>query len=641
MPPEPRTRPARRHTADTATLEDQVDAAAAELDLAAQAGDIAAGLIPAWAARGLHPHELAARISFAAIDRNETVTADLIARRLVDDRRRLASLLAADFALVDTGRQVVDRLLELEVGGLARLPGVPALLNSTAADLTVALRHHADVAGGLVLAEAAAQGFPTLPAFVVDVDAAAQLEQLAHRLAVAPHVDLIRALRDEAVRLPTPTTAALLAAQLAAHAATLSTGPLDLAARCAAAQADGLGRQSAAATILTPPVAAAAAAPRQAVAQIYASELLDQNTCGPCSLVDGTTYPDLATARLDYPAGIYVGCAGRDRCRGTLVFVWDTEAPPTPHPSDPPLILPRPPVTPSPLEPPPPPPSRWTPAELDEAAAALPDLRRAVRAEAHHEADAAWQDLGYLESPYPPAPPVAVRKVSILTGRADMQRGAGSWDWLEQVDEHELKRYQRWWDTSKRGELDGWAKTWGDAHGMAGWDTQQVVDEWRRRVDRFDAAKALRVGKLPSPRAYPGLDVGALVPELEREGWDIARLMGGADDAAAHVLDVWEARGGVEAQRELGALGDYTQGPAPWRMTQWSYEAELYDVEAAIVDYELDPAGIPAALVARWQELVPGGQLMSRDELSGLPLPPTTLWETIVALARRAGYEVP
>jgi hypothetical protein len=635
MPPTRRRQaPPRGAIAELADLPlpDQVDAVTREADIAARTQDIAAGLVPDWVRRSLHPHELAARVSFAAIDANEQQTAGRVARRLTDDRRRLTALLAADFALLDSGRQVVDRLVALEVAGLVQLPGAAQLLNTTATDLEAELRRHADEAAALVFAEARAQGVTTPAPFVLDPAAGAQLEQLAQRLAVAPHVDLVRALRDEAVRLPTPTTAALLDAQLAAHAATLSTGPLELAARCAAAQTDGLARQSAAATILSPPVALAAAGDPPA-AQIYASELLDGNTCAPCSLVDGTTYPDLDTARLDYPTGIYVDCEGGDRCRGTLVFVWGSEAPPT-DPVAPIAPRPRPPA------PPPAPVSRWTRAELDEGAAALPDLRRAVRAEAHLEAEAAWQELGYRESPYPPAPPVATQ-VTTLLGRQEFRRGAGSWDWLEQLDEPELKRYRRWFDTTRRGELDAWATAWGDAHGMAGWDTQQVVDEWRRRVDRFDAAKALRVGKLPSPRAYPGLDVNALVPDLEREGWDIARLMGGGDDAAAHVLEVWHDRAAVEAERELGAVTDYTRGPAPWRMSQYSYEAELYDVEGQLAGFEFDPAGAPADLVARWHELVPGGQLMSRDELTGLPLPPSTLWETITTLARVAGYEVP
>lgn len=316
MPPPPRSRPARRPPSDPdAPLAAQVDAAALEVELAARSEDIAAGLVPLWAARSLHPHEIAARVSFAAIDRNEEQTAGQIGRRLADDRGRFVQFLAADLAALDTGRDVVDRLVALEVGGLGQVAGVAVLINATATDVAVALRHHAEVAGGLVFVEAESQGMPVLGVMALDVAAAGQLEQLAQRLAVAPHVDLVRSLRDEAVRVVTPPSAGELVGPLVQHAQSLSTAPLDAAARTAVNQADGLGRQA----------AAAVAAPRL----IYASELLDGSTCAPCSLVDGTLYPDLLTARIDYPTGIYVDCEGRERCRGTLVFVWQTEAEPT------------------------------------------------------------------------------------------------------------------------------------------------------------------------------------------------------------------------------------------------------------------------------------------------------------------------
>lgn len=317
MPPAGRHGPVRRTVDDTGTLAAQVHSAASDAELAARSADIAAGLIPVWARRSMHPHEIAARVSFATIDANETAAAGGIARRLIDDRARFVDLLVADLTGAPSGRAVVDRLVELETAGLTGLPGSASLMNATAVDVAAALRQHADVAGTLALSEAAQQGAGSLGLFALDADAAAQLEQLAHRLAVAPHVDVIRALRDEAVRLPTPPDAAGLVPRLASAAGDLSPAPLEGAARAAVAQADGLGRQSAAAAVPSTPVL------------IYASELLDGNTCGPCSLIDGHEYPDLATARRDYPNGIYLDCEGRERCRGTLVFVWATEAPPT------------------------------------------------------------------------------------------------------------------------------------------------------------------------------------------------------------------------------------------------------------------------------------------------------------------------
>lgn len=55
---------------------------------------------------------------------------------------------------------------------------------------------------------------------------------------------------------------------------------------------------------------------------IYASELLDQNTCEICSAVDGQEFSDLATAEKDYPTGGHKDCLGGPRCRGTLVAVY-------------------------------------------------------------------------------------------------------------------------------------------------------------------------------------------------------------------------------------------------------------------------------------------------------------------------------
>jgi hypothetical protein len=60
-------------------------------------------------------------------------------------------------------------------------------------------------------------------------------------------------------------------------------------------------------------------------ARIYASELLDLNTCSACRGKDGTEYPGLIDAEADYPTGGYRECAGGARCRGTLVAVYNAE----------------------------------------------------------------------------------------------------------------------------------------------------------------------------------------------------------------------------------------------------------------------------------------------------------------------------
>jgi len=58
------------------------------------------------------------------------------------------------------------------------------------------------------------------------------------------------------------------------------------------------------------------------VDEIYASELLDGNTCRACASVDGTKYEDMEEATSDYPAGYYQGCSGGARCRGSLLFLF-------------------------------------------------------------------------------------------------------------------------------------------------------------------------------------------------------------------------------------------------------------------------------------------------------------------------------
>lgn len=60
---------------------------------------------------------------------------------------------------------------------------------------------------------------------------------------------------------------------------------------------------------------------------IYASEVMDSNTCKPCRRVDGrhignTDDPDIvAKVAAIYPNGGYVDCLGGVRCRGTVVMV--------------------------------------------------------------------------------------------------------------------------------------------------------------------------------------------------------------------------------------------------------------------------------------------------------------------------------
>ncbi len=63
------------------------------------------------------------------------------------------------------------------------------------------------------------------------------------------------------------------------------------------------------------------------VTDVYASEVLDKSTCTACHAISvsythlGRT-DDLQLVRKLYPAGGYVNCAGKARCRGTVVGIW-------------------------------------------------------------------------------------------------------------------------------------------------------------------------------------------------------------------------------------------------------------------------------------------------------------------------------
>jgi hypothetical protein len=57
--------------------------------------------------------------------------------------------------------------------------------------------------------------------------------------------------------------------------------------------------------------------------RIYSSELLDEGTCEACVSVDGTEYDSIDSANSDYPTGGYSECLGQDKCRGTLVAVYE------------------------------------------------------------------------------------------------------------------------------------------------------------------------------------------------------------------------------------------------------------------------------------------------------------------------------
>jgi hypothetical protein len=58
------------------------------------------------------------------------------------------------------------------------------------------------------------------------------------------------------------------------------------------------------------------------IAEYYASERLDENSCAPCRSIDGERFDNRDDAQAAYGSGKYVSCLGGSRCRGQLVSVW-------------------------------------------------------------------------------------------------------------------------------------------------------------------------------------------------------------------------------------------------------------------------------------------------------------------------------
>jgi hypothetical protein len=300
-------------------LEPAITAADVEL----RRTDLASGLVPAGVTRPMFPHEVYAGTDFAGIEAGVDTVAGDIAKRLETDRAAFIALLEADLAAVAANPgmlpadvAVAQRLLQLDnVLGISSIAGVGALIAEAEARYRATLGQAALNGGARVHTEAAHQGVDVTDARVKlgGLDEY-RLDLVAQRLAQAPHADVLAAAADSAYRIPDPSTRGLRD-QVITDLKQLSPQPLlTTLARPAVQMADGIGR-----------VAATVGLPEPS--GIYASELLDRSTCHSCSEIDGKRYATMAEAKVDYPTGGFRLCSGGDRCRGSIVSVWD-EVPP-------------------------------------------------------------------------------------------------------------------------------------------------------------------------------------------------------------------------------------------------------------------------------------------------------------------------
>lgn len=286
-------------------------------------------------------HELRAGVRFAELDRQAEELAVRLTRAAHATRATVAAQLEA-LDLPDDPSRALAAIRELVDPQSGRhLPIVTDVVDRLAERIAVHLRTLTAEAAAEVLAEARRQGLEVLPDLLeLDEQQARQLADQARRAAAQPVARSLAVALETAERLAAAGASARLIREGMARAVRqASPKSTEDVARQAASAAQGIGRN-----------VAARAAPRPR--RVYASELLDSNTCAPCSRVDGREYASLEEALLDYPgAGGHVFCDGGQRCRGTLVYVWDESPPTTDRPPPPGPAIDPPPERPGPIPP--------------------------------------------------------------------------------------------------------------------------------------------------------------------------------------------------------------------------------------------------------------------------------------------------
>lgn len=273
--------------------------------------DIEDGGAPAAAVRPLTEAERAAQVRFRDLEASIAAAEESVSARV----RALVAALAAELgaALLDgkADAEPAAVVAALQAVTESRPARVSSLMDQTANLIAGALREHQDAAVGLAASEARRQGV-TVPQRALapagrspwDPHGRAAVEKAWEKVTGQARDTLASPTR---LADPAPVTASEVKEVLAD---TRTAGAEDIA-RQGVLAAHGTGRNQVA-EVMEP-------------AEIWASEIMDGETCERCAKVDGRQYESLADARRDYPSAGYRDCLGGARCRGTLVFLYDEE----------------------------------------------------------------------------------------------------------------------------------------------------------------------------------------------------------------------------------------------------------------------------------------------------------------------------
>ena len=273
----------------------------------------AKGLIPDGVTRPMYPWEVRSGVNFAEMSRTLSGAQSRTASSLDELRDVIVGVLTQAIGHLYDEDQVQAELMRFAESQPSEVRKAIAASADQIQDTLDQL--YADGADEVVR-EAIKQGVS--PAKAVQQGLEAGADEFAGTATVAP-VSLWSKLLDVAVKAG---GARLLAGGDVVDLVVGATmaGTYDLA-RQATNIVHGLGRQAAANDLPAPSSA-------------YASEILDGETCDECEKIDGYEYISLDEAYADYPdAGPYKDCLGGDRCRGTILFIWD-ESPPADNPDD-------------------------------------------------------------------------------------------------------------------------------------------------------------------------------------------------------------------------------------------------------------------------------------------------------------------
>ena len=306
------------------TVELETISILAELDDAVIKAEIAAGLNVLDATRALSPDEIMAKVKFgeiAAITEDATLSATAALESL---RAVIVSAITDELLGGADSVAPADAARGLAQLNAAQPAGVQSAVALTAAAIVGILALTAGRAGGVVSGEATRQGVklggwkpPAVPRETFLLPAAAAALHPWQRITSKLQTDLLAPgdlFKDAITR-----------EEIGKNIDKISLdGSVDIARQTIHA-AQGIGRNAAAAE-LNP-------------SEIFASEIMDGNTCPACKAVDMKEYASMEEARVEYEHGGYGACAGGARCRGTLVFLYNGPAPendlPVPEPLPP------------------------------------------------------------------------------------------------------------------------------------------------------------------------------------------------------------------------------------------------------------------------------------------------------------------